>query len=87
MQTLSFDRNTNYEFLTNTKIWVRSGKLYLFKNSQEQKTLNAGDIYGVPVLPGTKVELANENSFISFFSHDGSSLRLDGPGTYQYYSL
>lgn len=85
-QTLSFARNTNYEFLTNTKIWVQSGKLYLFKNSQEQKTLNAGDLYGVPIPPETKVEIG-DNGFVSFSYHDGSSMRLDGPGTYRYYSL
>lgn len=86
-QTLSFARNTNYEFLKNTKIWVKSGKLYLFKTSLEQKKLNANDLFGMPILPETKVELADSNSFVSFSYHDGSSLRLDGKGTYEYYPL
>lgn len=85
-QTLSIAANTNYEFLTNAKIWMKSGKLYLFKESQEQKTLNAGDLYGMPILPGTKVEISGEG-FLSFAYYDGSSMRLDGPGTYQYYPL
>lgn len=77
----------NYEFLTNTKIWVLSGKLYLFKTSLEQKKLNAGDLYGMPVLPETKIELLGESSFLSFSYYDRSSMRLDGPGTYQYFPL
>lgn len=86
-KTLSFDKNTNYEFLANTKIWVKSGKLYLFKQSQEQKQINAGDLYGMPVPPGTKVEIADKSSFLGFSYHDGSVMRLDGPGTYEYYPL
>lgn len=86
-KTLSFDKNTNYEFLGNTKIWVKSGKLYLFKESQEKKQLNAGDLYGMPIPPRTKVELADKNSFIGFAYHDGSVMRLDGMGTYEYYPL
>lgn len=85
-QTLSFDRNTNYEFLTNTKIWVKSGMLYLFKDSQEQKKVSVADLYGVPILPKTKVEISG-NSFVSFAYYDGSATRLDGPGTYEYYPL
>jgi hypothetical protein len=42
---------------------VITGKLYLFKESQEQRVLNVGDLYGMPILPGTKVELTG-NSFL-----------------------
>lgn len=86
LQTLSIAKNTNYEFLKNAKIWMKSGKLYLFKSAQEQKTLNIDTLYGMPVLPGTQVELTG-NSFVSFSYFDGSSMRLDGPGTYQYLAL
>lgn len=85
--TLSFAPKTNYEFLKNTKISVQSGKLYLFKASQEQKTVNAGDLFGMPVLPDTQVEVTSQNSYVTFSYFDGGSLTLDGPGTYQYYPL
>lgn len=85
--TLSFGKNTNYEFLSNTKIWVKSGKLYLFKESQETKRLNAGDLYGMPVPPNTKVELSSPNAFLAFSYYDKSAMRLDGPGTYEYRPL
>lgn len=41
----------------------------------------------MPIVPGTKIELTNSNTFASFSYYDGSSMRLDGPGTYQYYTL
>jgi len=77
----------NYEFLKNAKIWVQSGKLYLFKASLEQKQVNLDDFYGMPVLPETKVEITNDKSYASFSYYDGSSMRLDGPGIYYYYPL
>jgi hypothetical protein len=40
-QELTIGRNTNYEFLKNAKILVTSGKLYLFKDAQETKKVNA----------------------------------------------
>jgi hypothetical protein len=86
VKDLSIDRNTNYEFLTNAKIFVITGKLYLFKESQEQRVLNVGDLYGMPILPGTKVELTG-NSFLWFSYYDGTTMKLDGPATYQYYPL
>lgn len=86
LQTLSIAKNTNYEFLKNAKIWMKSGKLYLFKSAQEQKTLNIDTLYGMPILPGTQVELTG-NSFVAFSYFDGGSMRLDGPGTYQYLAL
>lgn len=85
--TLNFGPKTNYEFLKNTKISVQSGKLYLFKASQEQKTVNAGDLFGMPVLPDTQVEVTSQNSYVTFSYFDGGSMTLDGPGTYQYYPL
>lgn len=85
--TLNFAPKTNYEFLKNTKISVLSGKLYLFKTSEKQKTVNAGDLFGMPVLPDTQVEITSQNSYVSFSYFDGSSMTLDGPGTYQYYPL
>ncbi|NCP76955.1 hypothetical protein GW830_02325 [bacterium] len=86
-QTLSLPANTNYEFLQTAKIWVQSGKLYLFKASLEQKQVNLNDFYGMPVMPETKIELINDKSYASFSYYDGSSMRLDGPGTYNYYPL
>lgn len=65
---------------------MKSGNLYLFKEAQEQKKLNVGDLYGMPIPPKTKVELSG-NNFVSFSYYDGSSMRLDGPGTYEYYPL
>ena len=68
-------------------MWVKSGNLYLFKNSQEQKTLSVSELYGMPILPETRVELADSNSFVYLSYYDGTSLRLDGPTDYRYYPL
>lgn len=86
-KTLSFAKNTNYEFLKNTTVRVTDGNLYLFKESQEIKTLDMGELKGIPIPPETKLELTNANSKIAFTYYDGSSMTLDGPGTYQYYPL
>lgn len=85
-KTLTLEKYTNYEFLKNAQIRVQKGKLYLFKESREQKTLNAGDLYGMPILPGTTLEVVG-NGFVSFSYYDGSAMRIDGPGTYQYVPL
>ncbi len=40
----------------------------------------------MPILPNTKVELT-ENSFLIFSYFNGSSMQLDGVGTYEYYPI
>jgi len=81
------DDNTNYEFLANAKIWVKSGNIYLFNESTEEKLVNLGDLRGVPVLPDTQIVIDSTSAFISFDYYDKSTMRLDGPGAYEYYSL
>ncbi|MBP9812037.1 hypothetical protein KBC86_01535, partial [Candidatus Gracilibacteria bacterium] len=87
IKTLTFAKHTNYEFLKNTKIWMKSGTLYLFRESQEQKTINISDLFGMPIPAKTKVEIADSKSYLGFNYYDKSSSRLDGPGTYEYYPL
>lgn len=66
---------------------MKSGNIYLFNESTEEKLVNLGDLRGIPVLADTQIELDSTNAFISFDYYDGSSMRLDGPGAYEYYSL
>lgn len=86
-KTLFLDDNTNYEFLIGATIWVKSGNIYLFNESTEERLVNLGDLRGMPVLPDTAIELDSASAFISFNYYDESSMRLDGPGAYEYYSL
>ena len=44
-------------------------------------------IKGLPVIPGTKLQLANKNAFVGIKYYDDSTVRLDGPVVYEYYPL
>lgn len=77
----------NAEILAQGTIRVESGKLYLFGLETPTKTTDLSELRGLPILPGTKITMANPSSRIGIEYYDGSSYSLRGPSEYQAYDL